>query len=538
MTQRTDQEASSARTPIAIGRYEVVAQLATGGMAEILLGRIVGPNGFERPVVIKRILPHLARVPSFIDMFLDEARIVADIRHPNVVQVHELGRDADELFLVMEYLAGESTSTLMRRLVSRSLRLPMSVAAHVVAELCAGLHAAHELTDVGGRLRNLVHRDVSPQNLFITYAGEVKLLDFGIAKAADRITNTEGGQVKGKFEYMAPEQCMSKPLDRRADIFAAGIILYELCTGKRLFRRNNPAATIHAIFADFATPSSVCADVPEALERICLKALAKDRNDRYATAADMRRELLAAIRTIHVEEEPRETLAELMKSSFTQRVIDKEEMLRKLRLGGRNIPIPEHQTDTFDEQVPTEIYPTDVYPTELASEVAPRVSTHPISPAKVWAVAGAAIAAGCLLAFAFHARGTRPAVAAATSESPITSSAPSASGPLLDFPDDSVVVHVESAPAGSHVFLHDQDQGVTPLDLQLARATSPLTIELRSPGFSPQIEHVTPDSNQRILIALSRATAMPAPKPHDTSHAVTAPTSTKKPTDPGFTKFN
>src|SRR4029453_1875254 len=168
---------------------------------------------------------------------MNEARIVAGIHHPNVVQVFELGRENDDLFLAMEYLEGESASGLLRRLRTRGEGLPEVLAAHIVADACSGLHAAHELGDADGDPINLVHRDVSPQNVFVTYTGDVKVLDFGIATAADRIAQTEAGQVKGKFECMSPEQCMGKPLDRRADVFALGVLFWELSTGLRLFRR-------------------------------------------------------------------------------------------------------------------------------------------------------------------------------------------------------------------------------------------------------------------------------------------------------------
>jgi serine/threonine-protein kinase len=216
-----------------------MGQLAVGGMATVLLGRLTGPRGFEHSVVIKRILPHLAAVPELVDMFVEEAQIVASIRHPNVVHVHELGHDRDELFLVMEYLEGESVGGLMRRLITRQEQLDLQLAIHIVAEACAGLHAAHELKDADGKKRGLVHRDISPQNVFVTYSGEVKVLDFGIAKVANSGTKTEAGHLKGKLQYMSPEQCLQKPLDRRSDVFALGIVLYELTTGRRLFKRDN-----------------------------------------------------------------------------------------------------------------------------------------------------------------------------------------------------------------------------------------------------------------------------------------------------------
>ena len=174
--------------PERIGRYQILGLLGTGGMAEILLARLSGPSGFERPVVIKRILPHLSREQRFRDMFLDEARLVAGIHHPNVVQVNELGREAGELYLSYGISRGESTSSLIRHLAKDRKILNYGLCAHVIAESAAGLHAAHELRDSSGGLRNLVHRDVSPANIFMTYAGEVKVLDFGIAVASDRLS--------------------------------------------------------------------------------------------------------------------------------------------------------------------------------------------------------------------------------------------------------------------------------------------------------------------------------------------------------------
>jgi len=244
--------------PDRIGRYEIVGFLAAGGMAEILLGRMVGPEGtgFERPVVIKRILPHLAREKAFVDMFLDEARIVGSIRHSNVVQVQELGHEGGELYMVMNYLEGENASGLSRRVASRRETLDPALGAFIVAEACAGLHAAHELTDTEGRSRNLVHRDVSPQNIFITYRGEVSVLDFGIATAADRATHTETGAIKGKFEYMSLEQCLGMHLDRRADVFSMGVVLYELTTGHRLFKRPTQLLAFKAICDQPIVPPS------------------------------------------------------------------------------------------------------------------------------------------------------------------------------------------------------------------------------------------------------------------------------------------
>ncbi len=546
----TDSRENASSMPATIGRYEIVARLATGGMAEILLGRLVGPNGFERPVVIKRILPHLARVPTFLDMFLDEARIVADIRHPNVVQVHELGRADEELFLVMEYLEGESASALLKRMVSRSENLPFGVAAYIVAELCAGLHAAHELVDTNGKPRELVHRDVSSQNVFVTYAGSVKLLDFGIAQAADRITRTEAGQIKGKFEYMSPEQCLSKPLDRRADIFAAGVVLYELSTGTRLFRRDSPAATIQAIFSPFTPPSLARTAYPPSLERVVLKALAQKRKDRYATAAEMRKDLLASLRAMSTEDEPTEALGKLMRERFAERMGDKAEMLRKLRLGGIDVHVPMHETDSAID-LPA---PPSIDATAVGSEVAPRPSSVPNArPRRVWPmIAVAFVGIGGALLYHQRAatteRASAPAISSVSSATAETSTAPPLPSIIATTaaPATSIVVHVDATPRGSHVFLGDVDQGAAPIDLHLPSSKSPIAMDVRHPGFTAQNQQLVPDVNQRIGVALEKedrrgasAAPHPATKTAVSPPAATAPTTPPPPmpTD-GFTKFN
>ncbi len=330
-----------------VGRYEIAGRLAMGGMAEILLGRLVGPSGFERPVVVKRILPHLAEEPSFVTMFLDEARLAARIRHPNVVQVQELGEEDENLFLVMEYLEGENSAGVVRRGIAHKRPTDFALIAFVMAEACAGLHAAHELVDPDGASLNLVHRDVSPQNIFVTYSGGVKVLDFGIAKAADRITQTEAGQLKGKFEYMSPEQCRGKPIDRRSDVFALGVVLYELSTRTRLFKRRSKLAVLDAVCRDpIPKPSDKVPGYPPALAAVVMKALTRNPDERYQTAADMRRALLGAMRAMEAPLAPEEALASMMQELFPDRIAAKGEMLARLRAGARLTEVPAAETDS------------------------------------------------------------------------------------------------------------------------------------------------------------------------------------------------
>jgi hypothetical protein len=356
-----------------IGRYEIVGQLAKGGMAEILLGRINGPSGFERPVVIKRILPHLAEQPRFVDMFLDEARIAASIQHKNVVQVTDLGHSGEHLYLVMEYLEGENLASLIKRSLTEEQSLPYGLTAYIVAEACAGLHAAHELRGEDGQPLELVHRDVSPQNVLVTYSGEVKLLDFGIAKAVVRVSpETNTGELKGKTEYMSPEQVRGLPLDRRSDVFALGVVLYELTARRRLFKRDSMLATFEAITKDpIPRPSKVARDCPPSLERVVARALERDPAARYSTAAEMRSDLLAVTHDTLGAADATQALAELMQGLFRDRAAQKRELLRRVRAGDQRPSMPEVDTDGAFE-VPDLILPASPSaPTERGREASP-----------------------------------------------------------------------------------------------------------------------------------------------------------------------
>lgn len=408
MTQRTQ-----------IGRYEVLGQLATGGMAEILLGCISGPSGFRRPVVVKRILPHLAKVPEFRNMFLDEARIIAGIHHDNVVQVYELGSEGDSLYLVMEYLDGESVGGLLRRLATRSERPPYWLAAHVIAEACAGLHSAHELTNERGDLLGLVHRDVSPQNVFVTYDGSVKILDFGIAKVADKSTRTATGHVKGKFQYMSPEQCRGEPLDRRSDVFALGSVLYELTTSTKPFKRATEHLTFLAICQEpIVPPSRVVEGYPRSLEPIVLRALSKDSRKRYATALEMRQALVAALRELEPSADARQALAELMRREFAERITEKRELVRLLGTGGVPKQIPDAEVDALIDLPAV---------TELVSAAHTIQTTRRSSRSWLWLVATfLLVASGIAVTLFLRTRVPEPPVAADVVAPPIAAAASSA----------------------------------------------------------------------------------------------------------------
>lgn len=333
---------TASHAPARIGRYQILGLLATGGMAEIFLARQEGPTGFERPVVVKRVLPHLARQTVFREMFLDEARIVSRVRHPNVVTVHELGDHENELFLVMEYLEGESVATLLKQSRRDQMPLPLTVVAHLAAEAAAGLHAAHELTSVEGVPLGIVHRDVSPQNLFVLYDGHVKVIDFGIAKAIDRLGGrTQTGQVKGKFAYMAPEQVGAQDVDRRADVFSLGAVLHELITGRKLFGREHDLLVLKAICEErIPLPSEFRGDVPRELDEIVMRALSRKPATRYESAAAMRRDLVSLTRVLEGSSLAEEQMAALMSQRFGQRIAMQQELLRRIRTGQAITHVP------------------------------------------------------------------------------------------------------------------------------------------------------------------------------------------------------
>ncbi|MBX3219404.1 MAG: serine/threonine protein kinase [Labilithrix sp.] len=271
-----------------LGRYELHGAIARGGMATVYVARMSGAAGFSRTVAVKRLHPHLAADPTFAGMFVDEARLAARIRHPNVIDTLDVVADNDELFLVMAFVLGETLSKLGRSASAQSLRLPPSVVSSIVIGALEGLHAAHEATDEQGQPLGIVHRDVSPQNILVARDGVARVIDFGVAKAAGRVQETEGGELKGKLAYMAPEQLTRRAVDRRCDVFAMGVVVWEALTGRRLFAGDDAASTLYSVLNEpIALPSSVCPDLPFSLDSVVLRALQRDPVMRFATARDM-----------------------------------------------------------------------------------------------------------------------------------------------------------------------------------------------------------------------------------------------------------
>jgi serine/threonine-protein kinase len=275
--------------PVIAGKYNLLRRLGHGGMAEVFLARLEGLQGFQKLVVVKRILPHLAQDGEFVTMFLDEARTAADLRHPNVVNIMEINRDQGTYYMAMEFLHGHDVRRLQRKVSKAKKPFPLEHAMEVVMGAASGLHYAHTKVGLNGIPLEIVHRDVSPQNILVAFTGETKVVDFGIAKAATQSEQTEVGIIKGKYAYMSPEQARGEHLDKLTDQFALGAVMWELITLRRLFKRQTEAQTLQAVISgNVPDPRRFREDCPESIAKVVLKSLEKKRTKRFKDLQEMR----------------------------------------------------------------------------------------------------------------------------------------------------------------------------------------------------------------------------------------------------------
>jgi serine/threonine-protein kinase len=311
-----------------LGNNELLLRIGRGGMATVWVARERVDNS-DRIVAVKAMLPHLAGETEFVSMFIDEVRLVRAIHHPNVVEVYDVGKQDGTMWMSMEWVEGESLHTIISEAGKRRA-IPPEMAVRILADAAAGLHAAHELRDETGALRGVVHRDVSPHNILIGTQGQVKLVDFGVAKALGRISEaTQGGQLKGKFGYMSPEQARGKKVDRRSDVFSLGIVLFELTTNRRLFRGNNDVDTLRLVLAGrVPRPSSIDPSYPPKLEAIVMRALERELSDRYQTADELRRDLEGYLKEERIVV-ARSGLAGLLKRVMGERIEQRRKAVRR-----------------------------------------------------------------------------------------------------------------------------------------------------------------------------------------------------------------
>ncbi len=464
-----------------LGKYHVGARLAAGGAASVYLARLSGPHNFERLVALKIIHEHLAEEQEFVDMFLDEANLASRLAHPNVVHVFELAREEDVLFLAMEYLHGQPLSQVYRRFTENAEPLPLDLVAWIGARAADGLHHAHELCDEHGHRLGLVHRDVSPQNVIATYDGQVKVVDFGIARADGRIAQTALGQIKGKFSYMAPEQALGKPYDHRADLFALGATLYELAMGRRLFRGEDEMETLRKVIsAEVPPPRSIDPGFPLAFETILLRVLSLDPDRRHASANELARDL-DAFAAAGGAKDHAERLGELVTEAFHDERSKQEAALARLR------------EVTLVESVGTHpTLPSDS--TQLNSgldRVAPDTSTtESRRRSKYWI--GLALAA-VIGIFAIVSTRKTPGSAA---------------------PSRDVAVEVTWTPAvQASVYIDGQAVKGIPAVTRLPRADRNVSVKVAAEGYEPTELLLVPDRDRSVLLRLTEQRVSPPEVP-------------------------
>jgi eukaryotic-like serine/threonine-protein kinase len=319
------------KKPVPFGKYYLLERINVGGMAEVFKAKTFGVEGFERLLAVKRILPNIAEDEEFITMFIDEAKIAVQLQHANIAQIFDLGKVDGSFFIALEYVNGRDLRSIFDRMRSRGEALPIAMACWIMMQVCEGLDYAHNKRDGQGRELHLIHRDISPQNVLIGYDGEVKLIDFGIAKAAGKASTTQAGILKGKFGYMSPEQVRGLPIDKRSDIFAVGIVLYELLTGERLFVGETDFSTLEKVRnVEIVPPSSYNKKIPAELERLMLKALARDPEDRYSNAIDLHDDLQSFLYSIG-EFYSRKDLAGWMKKTFAAEIEEDSAKIEQYR---------------------------------------------------------------------------------------------------------------------------------------------------------------------------------------------------------------
>lgn len=494
---------------IPFGRYQLLKKIASGGMGQVLLAK-KGEDDFEKIVVIKRILPHLVEDEEFFTMFKDEAKITMRLDHPNIARINEFGVENGVHFIEMEYVAGEDVRRIEKRAAATGRGIPIGVIIRVIADAAAGLDFAHKAKDAKGSPLNLVHRDVSPQNVLVGFDGSVKLIDFGVAKAAGRAQHTATGILKGKFPYMSPEQAEGHDLDGRSDIFALGIVLWEQLTGRRLFKADNDLATQRLVRAcQVPAPSAVEPSVPVGLDAITLKALARDPKDRYADAASLRNDLEAFALREGIPHSAavlsgfmQELYAERIAREADPRFYEEDSGLTDLDVGGLSRPAApgatvvdkRKQPDAGDGQTRL------LSPRTQVLDGAPRPAS-PL-PKVLAAVAVVALLGGGVL-FA-----TRPREQP-VEPTPVVVDLPKTPVPPVDPtppppPPAPLVVRIESEPPGAKVELAGALVGQTPFEARVERAKLPLALRVSAEGYEPAEASLTDMTGSSLSLSLRK----------------------------------
>ncbi|HEY8079872.1 MAG TPA: serine/threonine-protein kinase [Labilithrix sp.] len=480
--------------PKKFGKYTLIRKLATGGMAELFLAIQKSVAGFEKLQVIKRILPSMNQDKAFIDMLLHEARVAATLSHPNIVQIFDVGMADGQYYIAMEHVHGEDLRSIVRQMKKKNVfEFPLEHALAIVLGMCAGLAYAHEKRDLDGSALNIVHRDISPQNVVVTFTGDVKIVDFGIAKSADKgmLEQTKSGKLKGKVPYMSPEQARGEHLDARSDIFASGVMLFELTTGKRLFKGASEYETLKLICErDYPTPSDVRPEYPPDLEPIVMKALSKDPNARYQSAREMQADIEAFVRR-HQIAVSNIALNQFMQSLFEEKLAAQKEALLQ---GKQLADIIEMQAALSQTSMDSELdnaagsgpRAASTQSMPAAAHTVTALDARPTSRAGlvIAIVAGVAILGGVAVGAAWMFAKKRAADDASKLQTTQTPAAPK--GSLV----------VESDPPGASIWINgDLRAETTPATIDKLPIGTPLDVKLTMDGFEQAKQDVKLDES-------------------------------------------
>ena len=486
--------------PTKFGKFLLLDKIATGGMAEIFMAQTVGPGGFEKIVALNRILPNLSSNQEFISMFIDEAKVTSQLTHGNIVQIYEFGEIDQNYYLSMEFVDGKNLRQILARAEEIKRILPLEHVVYIVNKICEGLDYAHRFRDKREReALQIVHRDISPQNILLSYEGEVKLIDFGIAKTRSQDGKTKSGVLKGKFGYMSPEQASGTPIDQRTDIFSTGIILFEMLTHQRLFASNNDLATLKKIQeAKIPAPSLFNPDIPFELEEIVLKALSKDPNKRYQTAHQFHRDLSKFLHTLNPDFTSSH-VASFVRSLFALEILEHKktmiEVAKPPEIEKKVLEVTPEKTKVSEvkESTRTDVqWKADKEKVEEEMPLPQEPYTH-----KVWlqiGVLGLAVVTLSLLLLFLNQNPTRM----------IQSEIPQQSKPTPV--TQTSVLRIDTDPQNADVHIDEKLFGQTPLAIPHLPQHQELKILLKKAGYQDVEENIsltTPTHNiNKILVAI------------------------------------
>jgi serine/threonine protein kinase len=499
------------------GKYYLLDRIGSGGMAEVFLAVALGPEGFQRTLVIKRMLPHLSQDRAFVRMFVDEAKLCGLLSHPNLVQIFEFGAIEESFFIAMEHVQGQTLSAVRAKLAQEKRIAPVAASLEIARQVCLGLHYAHSLSSASGQPLGIIHRDISPSNLMISYHGSVKILDFGIARVAEELreTHTQAGTMKGKVSYMSPEQIRMEPVDNRSDIFAVGVVLHEMLTARRLFKASNEFSGAKMVIDSvIALPSSVNPDVPPEVDRVVMRALERNRDARYATAGEMAEDLEKVL--FDMRASPHE-LRKLLASLFPQ---------GPSRTGDVRLPFtpsPVLSSSGEFSATPSALRHQTPAPSVstrnigLQHDAAPfvpsgptRLEARPKRRRPMLAIALFAVAAAIVVvALPRRTMVTPPEAAvapvAAAQPAPSTEPSPPPAPQAPPAAKDTVEISLDSFPQDAQVIREDSGQvvGRTPVTVTLPQSRDVISFRFEKGGHTPTSYKVIPDLDKAVRADLA-----------------------------------